>query len=219
MEHRDVGAVEVAVTSLQAVIDAALPGETINVPPGTYTENITIGDGKVLFGAGAGSTIIDGNGGRTVELVAGAVSGDAKLENLTVRNGQADESVGGNIDTNGFPPPPDLAPAPTLVSTAKAAGPARPDVSDKICVACHSLPDGSNNRLTELLLFGGSTLPAQFIESAQLKLLDTKAKRLLRYAPLPVGTAGSPFTYLPSFASPARTARRASIVSVEPPAI
>jgi len=45
----------------------------------------------------------------------------------------------GNIDTNGFPPEPDLAPPPTVVVAANAGGPARPPMFDSICVACHSL--------------------------------------------------------------------------------
>ena len=50
------------------------------------------------------------------------------------------------------------------------------------CVTCHTLSDGSNNRLTEgRLIF--SQLGAQSIETAQMKMLALKNKRLIRYNP------------------------------------
>ena len=54
-------------TTIQAEIDAASPGDVIYVPPGTYTENITINKQIILLGAGSGSdpisnTIFDGTG-------------------------------------------------------------------------------------------------------------------------------------------------------------
>ena len=44
----------------------------------------------------------------------------------------------GKIDTNGFPPEPDLKPTP-VVAVASAAGAARPDYFDSVCIACHSI--------------------------------------------------------------------------------
>jgi nitric oxide reductase subunit C len=45
----------------------------------------------------------------------------------------------GKIDTNGFPPEPDLKPAVTLASVNTAAMAPRPAYFDTVCVACHSL--------------------------------------------------------------------------------
>lgn len=44
----------------------------------------------------------------------------------------------GQIDTNGFPPDPDLKPVP-VVAIATATHAARPAYFDSICIACHSV--------------------------------------------------------------------------------
>jgi nitric oxide reductase subunit C len=45
----------------------------------------------------------------------------------------------GQIDTNGFPPEPDLKPVAVLASVTTAAMAPRPAYFDSVCVACHSL--------------------------------------------------------------------------------
>ena len=56
--------------SIQAAIDVASNGDTINVAPGTYTETLTIAHkGIHIRGAGAGQTILDGTGGSADHLV------------------------------------------------------------------------------------------------------------------------------------------------------
>jgi len=64
----------------------------------------------------------------------------------------------GKIDTNGFPPEPDLAPTVVLASTSAAAAATKPAYFSSVCIACHSVGgsggavgpalDGVGNRLT-----------------------------------------------------------------------
>jgi hypothetical protein len=52
--------------SIQAAIDAAPPGATIEVGPGTYRENVLIAkDGITLAGAGSGRTLLEPPAQRT----------------------------------------------------------------------------------------------------------------------------------------------------------
>jgi pectin methylesterase-like acyl-CoA thioesterase len=44
--------------SIQSAVNAANPGDTVKVRPGTYAEQISIDKNLTLTGAGAGSTII-----------------------------------------------------------------------------------------------------------------------------------------------------------------
>ncbi len=51
----------------------------------------------------------------------------------------------GEIDTNGFPAEPDLAPAPVYVAPAVAGSAPAPDTFSAICIACHSLEGSGGN--------------------------------------------------------------------------
>jgi hypothetical protein len=89
-------------------------GVTINIPSGTYTltipasgsddeitGNLNISASMSLIGAGAASTIIDGNGSATndnVMFVNSAVT--VTISNVTIQNGRA-VSLGGGIFNNG----------------------------------------------------------------------------------------------------------------------
>ncbi|NND03136.1 MAG: hypothetical protein HKN91_10140, partial [Acidimicrobiia bacterium] len=97
LDRCDIGAFE-APYSIQYAIDQSGPGATIVAPDGTFYENIVIGDGKTLEGAAFGVTVIDSTGsGRTVTL-----DGDATLRRLSIFNGAAIESNGGNVRNPGF---------------------------------------------------------------------------------------------------------------------
>ena len=68
----------------------------------------------------------------------------------------------GEIDTNGFPPEPDLAPAVVVASVSVAATSAQPAYFSTICIACHAVGgaggaigpalDGVGSRLTAMEL-------------------------------------------------------------------
>jgi len=85
--------------SIQAGIDAASSGDTVQVAPGTYHENITMKSGVVIQGAGAGDdpsihSIIDGGATGSV-VTAIEVDSAAKLDGFTITNG--DKANGGGM--------------------------------------------------------------------------------------------------------------------------
>ncbi|MBI5286481.1 MAG: right-handed parallel beta-helix repeat-containing protein [Deltaproteobacteria bacterium] len=68
--------------TIQAAIDTAASGDTVQVAPGTYKENIRVKEGVILQGAGADVTTIDGGGkGNVVEGAKGSV-----IEGFTITN-------------------------------------------------------------------------------------------------------------------------------------
>jgi hypothetical protein len=59
--------------TIQDAIDAAVPGETVKVAPGTYTESVRLAPGVCLLGSGARRSILDAGGeGRTLVDLSGA---------------------------------------------------------------------------------------------------------------------------------------------------
>ena len=48
-------------TTIQDAIDAATSGDTVNVPSGTYYENLTMAEGVTVDGAGQGETYLVGS--------------------------------------------------------------------------------------------------------------------------------------------------------------
>jgi nitric oxide reductase subunit C len=69
----------------------------------------------------------------------------------------------GKIDTNGFPPEPDLAPGIVLASAPLLKGTPKPDYFSTICVACHSV-EGSGGTVGPALDGVGSRLSASELD-------------------------------------------------------
>ncbi len=77
--------------TIQEAIDAAVPGDTVLVKPGTYHENIDFTGKAVTVESeqGPAVTIIDGNQADTVVTFANAEGEDSVLQGFTVTNGRA----------------------------------------------------------------------------------------------------------------------------------
>ena len=81
-------------TSIQAAIDAAVPGvDSVSVLCGTYEENLVMRDGVSVSGHWAECVVVDGGGNGPVVAFVG-VGPDTVLENVTLRNGLADFGAG-----------------------------------------------------------------------------------------------------------------------------
>ncbi|MCI0438517.1 MAG: hypothetical protein L0177_05240 [Chloroflexi bacterium] len=83
--------------SIQAAIDHANPGDTIQVAAGLYFENVIVDRSVSIAGAGASSTVVDGSGLDTVFTIFGGEV--VELSGMTIQNGNG--PFGGGILNGG----------------------------------------------------------------------------------------------------------------------
>ena len=70
--------------TIQAAIDAAKPGDIIQVASGTYNERVIVDKPLTLVGEDGSTTIIDGNG---IGIVVHSNASDVEIRGFTVQNG------------------------------------------------------------------------------------------------------------------------------------
>jgi hypothetical protein len=89
--------IEILGQSLQAAIDAAGPGDTIQLGTGIYKETtVNIDKPITLNGAGAAGTVLDGtNSGRVITIGGTNPNVDVKLAGMVIRGGK--DELGGGI--------------------------------------------------------------------------------------------------------------------------
>ena len=75
-------------TTIQAAVNAAQPGDTVLIPPGTYSENVLVNKSLTIKSlAGAATTIVTGAvPSNDVFLLSGS---NIRVEGLTVTGGRA----------------------------------------------------------------------------------------------------------------------------------
>ncbi len=75
-------------TTIQAAINAANDGDTIQVAAGTYNENLVIADKSlILQGENKNTTIIDGSGTDYVVTITADTVGNITIRGFTIQNG------------------------------------------------------------------------------------------------------------------------------------
>jgi hypothetical protein len=98
--------------SIQAAINAASPGDTIIIMPGTYTESLTLNKAVSLTGVSTGTTIIRAVSGQRVITITGAtITNSTVISGLTFTGGvvtsttACPESCGGGLLITGTAQP------------------------------------------------------------------------------------------------------------------
>ena len=109
-------------TSIQAAVNAASPGDAVNVAPGDYQESVTISSPMSLIGSGASATTIDAAGAdNAVQIMAdgvwlqGFTITGSRLDGVLV-NGNGATIMNNTITKNAslvVPPAPGGPPVPT----------------------------------------------------------------------------------------------------------
>jgi len=97
--------------TIQVALDDANSGDTVEVSPGTYYENLNfLGKNITLRSTNPNdpsvvvSTIIDGGGNGSVVIFAGGETRQAVLKGLTIQNGNSEPGAGGGIMINNSSP-------------------------------------------------------------------------------------------------------------------
>ncbi len=86
-------------TTIQEAINAATPGDTIKVAPGTYLENLVIDKAVGLIGNWSSPTIIDGGGKGPVVAITSELVG---LAGFTITNGGSNAGIDARGTRNGL---------------------------------------------------------------------------------------------------------------------
>ena len=80
-------------TTIQAAVNAAISGDTINIHAGTYYEHVTVNKALSFIGAGTDQTLVDGSSsGRVFEVTD---SSSVSFSDLTVQHGNTTGAGGG----------------------------------------------------------------------------------------------------------------------------
>ncbi len=87
--------------TIQEGINAALSGDTVQVAPGTYNENIVMKSQVIILGSGAYATTINGTGAGSVVVATDVEL--AELDGFTITNGIAEG--GGGIEVHWYSSP------------------------------------------------------------------------------------------------------------------
>jgi hypothetical protein len=77
--------------TIQAAVNAASSGDTVQVAAGVYAEHVTVGKDLTISGAGAAQTVVDGTQSGRVFNIGGTVT----LSGMTVTNGETSGDGGG----------------------------------------------------------------------------------------------------------------------------
>jgi len=76
-----------AYNTIQGAVDAAASGDTVEIEPGVYVENVTIiGKQLLLVGSGAGLSVVDGSGDQAPVFTLGEAAGVAPASHITLLN-------------------------------------------------------------------------------------------------------------------------------------
>jgi len=81
-------------STIQAAVDAATPGDIVDVAAGTYPENVEVVKSVNLIGADRDTTIIDGSG---TGIVVTITASDVKLSGFTIKNSGTDINANGGV--------------------------------------------------------------------------------------------------------------------------
>ena len=89
--------------SIQAAIDAAIPGDTIVINAGTYTESLTLSKAISLIGVNSAQVIIRSPGGHVITASGSNVNQTVVISGLLITGGNSDYGGGMYVTDNAQP--------------------------------------------------------------------------------------------------------------------